>query len=423
MPFSTRTTSLLKKDNFLNEDEQILVFSAIKHRIAIIAEELIFFKKYEIYKDLMAEVRTIEKLINKYQNYLRANLHKRELDEYLDMGREITHDFNEKWGKRMTQKETLAQCDVQQLEQKIDSVLTDKFIREQGNINEMKVKRSNRIRLLENQERLVAINERIEEAANFRNEIRKAKRYEESQLDKEKEWMMKNLRRNLSNEKKKEMKKKKDRLDLERFNMEIAKNKETDIMSKKINLHVKDIERIQNGIVNFYSEKGKKSDELRREKERQSNTNKTIAAFKSIKKYSVSSLATSKHDLVLALLLIPTKNTFAVSTDSLSSNKSVTTKKNLQALKFIIRNLKITKFDIASDYRSKLYCNVSTTNKNKDDNNMKFKIEKLLSQRKHKDEIFIHPSQYYDEQLNEVYRAEDHKKIKEYLKEKNQTLI
>ena len=48
------------QDGFLNEDEQILVFTIIAKRIQIIAEELCYLKKYELYKDLMKEVRLIE---------------------------------------------------------------------------------------------------------------------------------------------------------------------------------------------------------------------------------------------------------------------------------------------------------------------------------------------------------------------------
>ena len=70
------------QDGFLNEDEQILVFTIIAKRIQIIGEELCNLKKYELYKDLMKEVRLIEAQINKYQNELRQNVHKKQLDNY-----------------------------------------------------------------------------------------------------------------------------------------------------------------------------------------------------------------------------------------------------------------------------------------------------------------------------------------------------
>ena len=46
-------------------------------------------KKYELYKDLMKEVRAIESQINKYQNELRQNVHKKQPDNYMDIGKEM----------------------------------------------------------------------------------------------------------------------------------------------------------------------------------------------------------------------------------------------------------------------------------------------------------------------------------------------
>ena len=46
------------------------------------------------------------------------------------------------------------------------------YQRETNKIEGLKLKPSNKIRLLENQERLVAINERVEEADNFKKELR-----------------------------------------------------------------------------------------------------------------------------------------------------------------------------------------------------------------------------------------------------------
>ena len=51
------------QDGFLDEDEQIMVFTIIAKRIQVIAEELCELKKYELFKDLMREVRAIENQI------------------------------------------------------------------------------------------------------------------------------------------------------------------------------------------------------------------------------------------------------------------------------------------------------------------------------------------------------------------------
>ena len=49
----------MDKDGFLNEDEQVLIFSLIKEKMQLLAEELCNIHEYQMYKDLMREVRYI----------------------------------------------------------------------------------------------------------------------------------------------------------------------------------------------------------------------------------------------------------------------------------------------------------------------------------------------------------------------------
>lgn len=243
-------------DGFLNEDEQILVFTVIKERTQLIAEELCFVKKYEIYKDLMAEVRKIEGLINSFQNHLRQNLHSKQMQDYLSIGDEMNKEFQENWANKLYFSSEIGNKDLIDLKKRMESISQNKIQKESSKVSSIKVKPSNRIKLLENQERLVAINERIDEAANFRNEIKKAKKNDEIRLQNTKEWMIKNLKKKIEIEVKKEIKKKIDRNNLDEFNLLITKNKETDILSKQINLHINDIIRIQNSLTNYYLDKG-----------------------------------------------------------------------------------------------------------------------------------------------------------------------
>jgi len=128
--------------------------------------------------------------------------------------------------------------------------------KELAKIENIKLKQNNKIKLLSNQERLVAINERVEEAANFRNELNIIQKNDEQRLIKTKVEAVKHLDLKLEKEQQKEMKKKKDRLDLEGFNMVIEKNKETDILRKQIGLHVKEIDTIQKFISQMYIDYG-----------------------------------------------------------------------------------------------------------------------------------------------------------------------
>ena len=54
------------EDGFLNEDEQILLFSTIKERMQDCADDLCEIHEYALYKDMMKAIRTLEKNILEY---------------------------------------------------------------------------------------------------------------------------------------------------------------------------------------------------------------------------------------------------------------------------------------------------------------------------------------------------------------------
>jgi len=56
----------MDRDGFLNEDEQVLIFSLIKEKMQLLAEELCNIHEYQMYKDLMKEVRQLEMDIVNY---------------------------------------------------------------------------------------------------------------------------------------------------------------------------------------------------------------------------------------------------------------------------------------------------------------------------------------------------------------------
>lgn len=400
------------QDGFLNEDEQILVFTIIAKRIQIIAEELCSLKKYELYKDLMKEVRLIEAQINKYQNELRQNVHKKQLDNYINIGKEIQEEFNGNWENKMENFEKRAKNNIEEYKSELKSQIDTYYQTEANKIQNMKLKPNHQIKLLSNQEKLVANNERVEEAVNFRNELNKLQKKDSERLARTKRDMLRNLSNKIMKTESKEMKKIRDRLSKEKDNLFISRNKETDVLQKQINLHISDIVRIQNSLSNMYLTIGKKEDELTREKERKRKTNETMAEFRSTKSYKASPYTNviSNEDIAMALLNLTTKHL----TINSETSKSGIQKNSLMALKYIIRNMKLTRFDINSDY-SRKFCNITSENASKGENNYKKKIRKLLEQRKHKDEIMIPPSLYYDVYLEKEVDAKDYRKLLPYI--------
>ena len=125
-----------------------------------------------------------------------------------------------------------------------------------------------------------------------------------------------------------------------------------------------------------------------------------------------NNMQSNVHDLAKALLNLPSKTlTLNSSMESTGMSKISTMKKNIIALKFMIKTFKFTRFDINSEFGSQKFCNVKNDGSGKNDNNLKKKIRKLLEQRQHKDEIIIPPSEYYDEKLNLVVEAPNYRDI------------
>ena len=402
------------QDGFLNEDEQILVFTIIAKRIQVIAEELCQNKKYELFKDLMKEVRNIESQINKYQNELRQNVHKKQLDNYIEIGKEMQNEFNENWDQKMMAFQTRANKNIDEYQKELKEQLNAYYQTEASKIHALNLKPNHQIRLLSNQEKLVANNERVEEAVNFRNELVRLVKKDNERLERTKQDMLRNLNKKINKSEKKEMNKITDRLSKERDNLFISRNKETDILNKKINLHISDIVRIQNSLSNMYLKIGAKDDELCREKQRQKKTNETLAAFKSIKKYQSSPYANaiSNHEIVLALLNLSNKPlSLHNSMDFTGLNKFGNQKNSVLALKYIMKTMKLTRFDINSEFNSRKFCNVSHDTALKGENNLKKKIRILLEERKHKDEIMIPPSLYYDNYLEKELDAKNYRQL------------
>lgn len=376
------------------------------------AEEICLMKKYDLYKDLMKEVRNIEHLIIQFQNQLRKNVHQAQLADYMLIGDEILNDFEISWNRRFINQEETAMRNLTARELQLKMKKEEEFLIKSTRINQFKIKPSNKMRILQNQEKLVAINERIEEAANYRNELKTLEKKDELRQIKLHKDQINNLKQKLERQEKMELKKLKDKISNEKNKMLIQKNKETSILNKQINLHVNDIKRIQNQLSNIYLDIAEKADEMSRTKERQRQTNKVLSSLKSITNTSFLPALESKRELALALLNLNSKPiSLNASMDSNQTGSIYTTKKHLIALKYIIKNYPPINFCINGDVNNRKFCNVSEDSDIRGDNNLQRKIRKLLDQRKHQDEIFISPTLYYDDNLNVVQDARNYKEL------------
>ena len=92
-------------DGMLNEDEQILIFSTVKEKMNVLANECCKIHEYQLYKDLMREVRLLEADIVTYQHELRVNIQQTQMREYISIGNDMLQDFYKSWEERFAKFE------------------------------------------------------------------------------------------------------------------------------------------------------------------------------------------------------------------------------------------------------------------------------------------------------------------------------
>lgn len=103
------------EDGFLNEDEQIMLFSAIKERMQLCSEDLCKVQEYSLFKDIMRGIRLLEEDINFYQKTLRDRNQKKELSAYHEIGKKQLKKFNMDWEQKFVDLENDCQLKMQEL--------------------------------------------------------------------------------------------------------------------------------------------------------------------------------------------------------------------------------------------------------------------------------------------------------------------
>lgn len=149
------------------------------------------------------------------------------------------------------------------LNQKLDRAVEAAKIKPAAKLKEMQVN-----------EKLVACNERIEEAMNYRKELKDFEVLEAERVEKLKQQNADKQRRALQAAQKKELSQLEAKIETGRHNLKIQMDKDLVVLQKQINLHVHDIERYQGFVSTLAITKGKTVDELRRNKEKARKTMK-----------------------------------------------------------------------------------------------------------------------------------------------------
>ncbi len=106
------------KDGYLDEDEQVLIFSVIKTKLQIVAEALCDIHNYAMYKSLMKEVRDVEAQIVDYQDKLRHKIYVKQLEDYKSIGEQMITDEKDRWNTLLKDYQMQLLKKVEMLQQK-----------------------------------------------------------------------------------------------------------------------------------------------------------------------------------------------------------------------------------------------------------------------------------------------------------------
>lgn len=256
------------EDGLLNEDEQILAFSLMKERMQDVAEELCAIHEYALYKEMMKGVRSMEADILVYQERMRKRNHHEELSAYHKAGEVKLELFQQEWSRAFTVYEKESEAKVralQQLHEEQTNQLNEKL---QKDVDFVKVKPKAKMRALQTQEKLVAVNERYSEAQKIRNELKVLEADEQMRMESKVLQDQEKKRLKLQKQHAKELSELQLKNQTGYYALKIQMDQQYTRLQKEIKLHLNDITKNQNLALRLARKVGETRDELRRTKKK-----------------------------------------------------------------------------------------------------------------------------------------------------------
>ena len=141
--------------------------------MSLFATECCKIHEYSLYKDLMRETRLLEAEICKNQAELRACIQTQQMTEYDQIGQDQMKDFYKQWDENFRKFGDTCLEKVHALQHDHEDQMEQLNVKLDRAIEASQIKPDIALKDMQNAEKLVAVNERIEEAQNYRNELKK----------------------------------------------------------------------------------------------------------------------------------------------------------------------------------------------------------------------------------------------------------
>ncbi|CAK91961.1 unnamed protein product (macronuclear) [Paramecium tetraurelia] len=401
-------------DGILNEDEQILVFSAIKEKMHQVATALLKIQEYILFKQLMKELRTLEANIAAYQNQLRQRISIKERQVYKEIGQEKLDDFYDKYYQefqQLTKYKVDRRAQLKISQEKELGILEDRLSKD---TELMKVKPKKKLKDLQTQEKLVSLEERVEEALDFRKELKDLEKHEQDRVYKVQKYRIEKQHSDLLFKQQKEREQLEGKLQETEYKLIIQMKKDYDVLLKQINLHNNEITRIQSQASNQAMKKGLYEGEAKRQKVQSQLQNAIIAQTKAISQpeskindldqfHESETIRKLESRKSLQFAGSPGKAVISEESEKSPMGSAFNGKtKNFYQIRKIIKDSKnITQFYIKKNYGADLPVNFVRSAHNIQGDQHE-KIERFLSvKRKSQHELLPPITQLYDDDLQE----------------------
>ena len=139
---------------------------------------------YASFRSLMKEVRDLEASISIWQNDLREHVHESQLIRYREIGDERIDEFCQKYEQEFSALMLYKLNRRQGLEKEAiyEMSLLDERLSDPAEY--MRIKPVSKVKLYQMQEKLVALEERVEEALDYRKELNELEVNEKERVDK-----------------------------------------------------------------------------------------------------------------------------------------------------------------------------------------------------------------------------------------------
>jgi len=120
----------------------------------------------------MREVRLLEVDIGVFQDELRKNIQDNQLREYVDIGDEKLQEFYRDWERKFAEFGDESLIKIEELKFEHEEQMEMLNVKLDRAVEAVKIKPSAKLKEMQNNEKLVAVNERVEEAMNYRKELK-----------------------------------------------------------------------------------------------------------------------------------------------------------------------------------------------------------------------------------------------------------